>query len=141
MRASQRAHNLWFGKLCRAPVGYFRASRAVMFVLNLFSLDVRDSKLQDSANRRQLYVLHSIRFTVTVTNMFEVGTFILVFIPPSSFLLLLILLLSSSFSSSPPYLHFFSLPCFSSPPLSSPFPCTLTPPPLFFFFSSSSSTY
>ncbi|KAJ9588318.1 hypothetical protein L9F63_018316, partial [Diploptera punctata] len=39
---SQRTHNSWFEKLCRAPVGYFQASTAMMFVLNLFSLDIHD---------------------------------------------------------------------------------------------------
>ncbi|XP_069684662.1 ATP-binding cassette sub-family C member 12-like isoform X2 [Periplaneta americana] len=35
---SQRAHESWFEKLCRAPMGYFQASPAMMSVLNLFSL-------------------------------------------------------------------------------------------------------
>jgi len=44
MGVSERAHNSWFMRLCRAPVGYFQASSAMMCVLNLFSLNMQDSK-------------------------------------------------------------------------------------------------
>jgi len=42
MGVSGRVHNSWFMRLCRAPMGYFQASSAMMCVLNLFSLNMHD---------------------------------------------------------------------------------------------------
>jgi hypothetical protein len=46
---SERVHNSWFKKLCRAPLEFFQASSAMMCVLNLFSLNVQDSKCKQAA--------------------------------------------------------------------------------------------
>ena len=48
MGVSERVHNSWFMKLCRAPVGYFQASSAMMCVMNLFSLNVQESKCEQA---------------------------------------------------------------------------------------------
>ncbi|KAJ4444816.1 hypothetical protein ANN_06613 [Periplaneta americana] len=51
---SQRAHESWFEKLCRAPMGYFQASPAMMSVLNLFSLSMQDIDLRLPQSLRHL---------------------------------------------------------------------------------------
>lgn len=83
VRVSQRVHNLWFGKLCRAPVGYFQSSRAVMSVLNLFSLDVRDIDVRLPQLFRQL---------LENASFFLCALFILLYISPCSLAVTVVLL-------------------------------------------------
>ncbi|XP_033610700.1 multidrug resistance-associated protein 5 isoform X5 [Cryptotermes secundus] len=93
VRVSQRAHNVWFGKLCRAPMGYFRASRAVMSALNLFSLDVRDGPLHVAVDVRLPLLFRQL---LENAGFFLCAAFVLLYISPYSLVVIFVILLATA---------------------------------------------
>ena len=59
---SQRTHDSWFGRLCRAPVGHFQAMAAMVLVLNVFSLDIYECELATSNIIYKLYFVIIINY-------------------------------------------------------------------------------
>lgn len=83
---SERAHNSWFKKLCRAPVGYFQASSAMICVLNFFSLNVQDIDMK---------LPLSIELLLQSVSFFFCAMFALLYISPYSLAVVLFAVLIS----------------------------------------------